>query len=111
MCNMFLKMSENMTFKPKMDPLCDIFKCVLVCCAEWWFGGPDGRHEGPGLRRSLALESTWALTSVGHIPQVFSHTGLGTLPGKLQHTVLIPKSTETVNLWIGNTCVCSSGKT
>lgn len=47
------------------------FLCVLVCCAEWWFRGPDGRHEGPGLRRSLALESTGALTSVGHIPKVF----------------------------------------
>lgn len=94
-----------------MDPFCDIFKCALVCCAEWWFGGPDGRHEGPGLRRSLALESTWALTSVGHIPQVFSHPRLDTLSGKLQSSVIIPISMETVNFWTGNTCGCSSGKT
>ncbi|CAJ1085109.1 unnamed protein product [Xyrichtys novacula] len=32
-------------------------------------GGPDGRHEGPGLHWSLALESTGAPTSTGHIPQ------------------------------------------
>lgn len=93
-----------------MDPFCVIFRCVLVCCAEWWFGGPDGRREGPGLRRSLALESTGALTLVGHIPQVFEHTGGDTPAGKLEFPVLIPKSMKTVNLWIANIYGCSSGK-
>ncbi|CAB1424345.1 unnamed protein product [Pleuronectes platessa] len=32
-------------------------------------GGPDGRHEGPGLHWSLALESAGAPSSTGHIPQ------------------------------------------
>lgn len=91
-----------------MDPFCVLFKCVLVCCAEWWFGGPDGRHEGSGLRRSLALESTGALTSVGHIPQVFSHTRGDSLPEKVELPVLIPTPMKTVNLWIGNSCGCSS---
>ncbi|KAA8591007.1 hypothetical protein FQN60_001950 [Etheostoma spectabile] len=33
-------------------------------------GSPAGRHEGAGLHWSLALESTGAPTSTGHIPQV-----------------------------------------
>ncbi|KAK1898750.1 hypothetical protein KUDE01_018274, partial [Dissostichus eleginoides] len=36
-----------------------------TCCS----GVPDGRHEGPGLHWSLALESTGAPTSTGNIPQ------------------------------------------
>lgn len=44
-----------------------LYVCVLQSGGS---GGPDGRHEGPGLHWSLALESTGALTSTGHIPQV-----------------------------------------
>lgn len=48
-----------------------IHVCVLQSCSS---GGPDGRHEGAGLRWSLALESTGAPTSTGHIPQVHINT-------------------------------------
>ncbi len=44
---------------------------MLQSCGS---GGPDCRHEGPGLHWSLALESTGAPTSTGHIPQVHINT-------------------------------------
>lgn len=49
-----------------------MFKLSVCMCVlqSGGSGGPDGRHEGPGLHWSLGLESTEALTSTGHIPQV-----------------------------------------